>query len=78
MAFSERVWEAVKPTGDYVITLTQGAINAPNHYLPIHDLPNSPFPKAMIGDDSGAKPGTEAIFRTDNGLEFSSDIRSPG
>lgn len=76
IAFSERVWEAVKPSSDYLVTLTQGAINPPNNYLPLHDLPNSPFAKEMVGDESGANPGMSALFRTDTGHTFQSDIRS--
>lgn len=76
MAFGERVWDAVKPSSEYLVTLTQGAITASNNYLPLHDLPNSPFPKEMIGDDSGANPGKSAMFRTDTGEAFQSDIRS--
>ena len=76
MAFGERVWDVVKPASDYMVKLTQGAIAAPNNYLPLHDLPNSPFPKEMIGDDSGTNLGKSAIFRTDSGDTFQSDIRS--
>jgi len=60
----------------YFATLTAGAIDPGNNYLPLSDLPSSPFPKEMIGNEKGDQPGKQATFRTETGWVFQSDVRS--
>lgn len=73
VAFSRRLWFEWARNNQYVVKLTQGALQ--NGYLTLN-LVSAPFPESMHGGRDDADLGESAQFRTDTGLEFESDIRA--
>ena len=75
--YSKRLWQASAMAVPYEIRLGQPAVT--KGLIPI-GLVSAPFPESLHGGATDAEVNARAMFRTDTGLTFESDIRvtSPG